>query len=272
MNTPIKIFFLLFFPFSVALADSHLSLDRLLQPFEATPPAVKESKPAQAAEPAPPNPDGENIRITAEDAIKVLLKASQAAVHEDDSVEIRIRSGFQPITLSGEAEWRLFTSDQFAPDNRGRWMPSLVLEVDGEVKQRWRLTCDIDLYRMVYMTTLRLARGETPMSPGIKPVIANIYNESSRPVPAFEELSQYEMVRNLGEGRFLTWDDISPRRAIRKGETVDVILNNGQLQITMRAMSLEDGLIDEEIRLRNPRTRAEFTGVITAPGVVTVTN
>ncbi|MCH8473758.1 MAG: flagellar basal body P-ring formation chaperone FlgA [Opitutales bacterium] len=272
MNRLIKICLLLFFPLSVTLGNTQLSLESLLKPFEARPKGVTEPPPAKEAEPVAEISKSEDIKITQDDAVKALLETSQAALHEDDSIEITIRSGFQSTTLSHGTEWRLFTSDQFAPNSRGRWMPSLLLEVDGEIKQRWRLTCDIDLYRTVFMTTQRLARGETPMKPGLKPVIANIYNESSRPVPAYEDLNDYEMVRNLGEGRFLTWDDISPRRAIRKGETVDVILDNGQLQITMRAMSLEDGLVDEEIRLRNPRTRAEFTGVITKPGLVTVTN
>lgn len=259
---------------TIAAAGSQPSLERLLEPFEAAP--VKESAP-DAQEPAQAVPEAsadrtETFKVTQEDAIDALLKASKAAIHEDDSVEITIKSGFRPVTVPKDAEWRLFTADRFAPDNRGRWLPSLLLEVNGELEERWRLQCEVDLYRMVYMTTQRLGRGETPMSPGIHPVICNIYDESSRPVPVSEELDNYEMVRSLAEGHFLTWDDISARRAVRKGETVEVILKKGRLSVTMQAMCLQDGLVDETVRLKNPRTRAEFAGVVTAPGTVNVVN
>lgn len=268
-----SIFLCLLLLVSVGHADSTLSLSRLLEPLERPAPRAKTPAPERQVEAAPPSAKEDKTQlITRDDVINALLEASQTSLHEDDSVEINIRSGFQSVSIPADAQWRLLTTDPFAPDNRGRWMPLVALEVDGEVHQRWRLTCDVALFRMVHMTTARLARGETPMSPGIRPVIANIYNESVRPVPAYEDLSYYEMVRNLGEGRFLTWDDINPRRAVRKGETVDVTLKNGPLQITMRAMSLEDGVVDDVIRLRNPRSRTEFAGVIDAPGSVVLSN
>ena len=120
------------------------------------------------------------------------------------------------------------------------------------------------------MTTQRLGRGETPMRPGIQAVICNIYEELLPPVPVSEDLCNYEVVRTVSVGRFLTWEDISPRRAVRKGEQVDVVLEKGDLSISLRAMCMQDGLINETVRLKNPRKRSEFAGVVTAPGLVTI--
>jgi flagella basal body P-ring formation protein FlgA len=273
MKQKIKTFFALWLiSSSLAFSDSRHTLERLLVPFE--PHVTKATKPASPERimPVAASPSPKTVQITREKAIAVLLAAGKAAVHKDDSLEITIRSGFQPVVIPEGVEWSLFTPDPFAPDNRGRWVPALILTVNGEIKQRWRLVCDVDLYRMVFMVTQRLGRGETPMSPGIAPVIVNIFKESSNPIPAYENISDYEMVRNLSEGRFLTWDDIIPRRAVRNGEMVDVTLINGQLQITMRAICLQDGSVNDVIRLRNPRTRAEFAGIVTAPGTVMVTN
>jgi flagella basal body P-ring formation protein FlgA len=169
-----------------------------------------------------------------------------------------------------ELDWELYVVDRFAPDNRGRWSPMLILEVDGDVAKRWRLRCDVDLYRTVHMTTQRLGRGETPMRPGIRPVICNVYAERVPPIPVTENLQNYEMVRTVSVGQFLTWEDVSPRRAVRKGEHVDVVLEKGELSISMRAMCMQDGVIDQTVTLKNPRTRSEFAGVVTAPGRVTV--
>ena len=70
----------------------------------------------------------------------------------------------------------------------------------------------------------------------------------------------------------LTWEDVSPRRAVRKGEQVDVVLEKGDLSISIRAMCMQDGVINDTVRLKNPRTRTEFAGVVTAPGRITVMN
>ena len=66
----------------------------------------------------------------------------------------------------------------------------------------------------------------------------------------------------------LTWD-VSPRRAVRKGEHVDVVLEKGELSISMRAMCMQDGG-ESDGQPKNPRTRSEFAGLVTAPGLITI--
>ena len=267
-----QLFLATLLPLTLLPAGSEVSLTHLLQPFEERKVTVAAKSSEQPTSEKPELTEPSQIKLTEKDAIEALLRAGRAAVQAGDSLEISIRSGWESVAIPAGADWELYAVDQFAPDNRGRWFPSLVLEVDGQVEKRWRLNSQVDLYRMVYMTTQRLGRGETPMRPGIHPVICNIYNESSRPLPVAEDLKNYEMVRTLGVGQFLTWDDVSPRRAVRKGETVEVILEKGSLSITMQAMCLQDGVVEETVRLKNPTTRSEFAGVVTAPGVVSVVN
>lgn len=251
-----------------------VDLSRLLKPYEqiVVEPLEDAGRAQETGQDNVPEVVVKKNKITEEEALKALLEAGRGFIGENDSLEINIKSGWRSVSVAADAEWKLYVVEPFAPDNRGRWFPSIVLEVNGDVEESWRLTCEVDLYRMVYMTTQRLARGETPMRPGIEPVICNIYEEVSRPVPVSEDLSNYELVQTVGVGRFLTWADISPKRAVRKGDTVEVILEKGRLMITMQALCMQDGLVEETVRLKNPRTRAEFAGVVTAPGVVKVVN
>jgi len=212
----------------------------------------------------------EPFLITEELLVDALLRISQASASEQDSLEIELKSKWSPVSLSSDAQWEIYTEDQFAPDNRGDWSPLVALKVDGEIYGKWRVVCGVDLYRPVYMTTQRLLRGDIPLKPAVEQVICNIYEETSRPVPASQNLMSYEMQRNLSEGQFLTWDDITRRPAVRKGDTVDAVFQKGRLSVTMQALSLQDGLVEDIILLKNPRTRAEFAGVISATGVVYV--
>ncbi len=261
---------------ALALAVSQaeqLDLGRLVMPLAVIEPqveAVIEPDQSMDEESLPNEP--QHVLITEQIALEVLFKQGELSIPREDTLEMVIKSGWEPVSVPVESDWELYVVDPFAPDNRGRWSPMLVLEVNGDVSKRWRLRCDVDLYRRVYMTTQRLGRGETPMRPGIQAVICNIYEELLPPVAVSEDLSNYEVVRTVSVGRFLTWEDISPRRAVRKGEQVDVVLEKGDLSITLRAMCMQDGLINETVRLKNPRTRSEFAGVVTAPGLVTIIN
>ncbi len=264
------LFLSLTLPLAVSLADK-LDLSSLLQPLEPSDLQLEtEGESGLIESQEPRQPQQQDILITEQAALEALLRAGKLSIADEDTLEITIKSGWKPFSVPVELDWELYVVDRFAPDNRGRWSPMLILEVDGDVAKRWRLRCDVDLYRTVYMTTQRLGRGETPMRPGIRPVICNIYDERIPPIPVTENLQNYEMVRTVSVGQFLTWEDISPRRAVRKGEHVDVVLEKGELSISMRAMCMQDGVINETIRLKNPRTRSEFAGVVTAPGRVTV--
>jgi flagella basal body P-ring formation protein FlgA len=256
-------------PITVSLA-AKLDLGRLLQPLQ---PIDLQQETEQEREPVE-SPEAQagpqHVRITKQAAVEALLRAGNLSIPEEDTLEVVIKSGWEPVSVPVEADWELYVADRFAPDNRGRWSPMLILEVNGDVAKRWRVRCDVDLYRRVYMTTQRLGRGETPMRPGIRAVICNIYEEPIPPIPVTEDLQSYEMVRTISVGQFLTWEDVSPRRAVRKGEHVDVVLEKGELSISMRAMCMQDGVVNQTVRLKNPRTRSEFAGLVTAPGLITI--
>ena len=111
-----------------------------------------------------PQDEPQPLCITHQTAVEALLRAGQSAIPEEDTLEITIKSGWEPVTVAGTTDWELYVADRFAPDHRGRWSPMLILEVDGDVAKRWRLRCDVDLYRRVYMTTQRLGRGDSHAS------------------------------------------------------------------------------------------------------------
>jgi flagella basal body P-ring formation protein FlgA len=273
MNYLNAILFCLLMPLCSIIASPQMGIDRLLQPYQEKETLELEDQSTQQTEEEKASPlTDQKSKITKEDVLDSLHKAGKASIGKEDTLEIKIKTDWKSVSVPLDSEWSLDVVEAFAPDNRGRWFPSVILKVDGRVQDRWRLNCEVELYRMVYMTTQRLGRGETPMRPGIHPVICNIYDESTRPVPVSEDLGHYEMVRTLAVGQFLTWEDISPRPAVRKGETVDVILEKGRLSISMLAMCLQDGLIEETVLLKNTRTRVEFTGVVTALGIVKVSN
>lgn len=255
-------------PLGAAGPQVHFS--ELLRPLELAQhvsTAMPQQRESKAVEPAP-----EMLQLSPQLLVESITQAQQQLLDENDSLELELKSELKAVEIPVGAEWRVLAVDRFAPDYRGRWSTAVELEVDGEVQQQWRLEFQAALYRPVYMTTQRLNKGEAPTKPAVQVAICNIYEERTRPVPAYVSLRGYEMVRTLGNGQFLSWDDVSRQPDIRKGDMVDVVLRQGSLLITMQAMSLQDGMIKESVRLRNTRSRVEFAGVIAAPGTVYVEN
>lgn len=96
-----------------------------------------------------------------------------------------------------------------------------------------------------------------------------------------DELSPADVIgRQLGAtvmaGSVLQMRDIRSTQTggapvIRRGDYVTVHVMAGRLRTTMSQVeALKDGALNETISLRNPATKAEFSGRVTGPGIVTL--
>jgi len=96
--------------------------------------------------------------------------------------------------------------------------------------------------------------------------LRDVLAERNRPLDTSVELNELEAVTTILEGKPLTWRDVEVRPAVRRGDVIDVVLEQGSLSITMPAQATSDGKTGEVITLRNTQTRREIQAVITAPG------
>lgn len=247
-----------------------ISLDQLLRPIQI--PAkgipVKDEKSAVAEKPEQPS----HIRILEDEIMSRLAEDISSDLEEGDKLELTCKADLRPIKIPRDAEWVVYTEDRFSPDTRGNWFPLVVLEVNGEFQESWRLPLKVALFRTVHMAAYRLARGDSPKSPAIKPVVCNIYEHRGRPISATIDLSEYELVQPVAEGRFISWNDVTRRPDVRRGDTVDAVLKKGSLSISIVAQSLDNGVVGQTISLRNIRSRQEFSGVVSGTRRVEVIN
>jgi flagella basal body P-ring formation protein FlgA len=68
--------------------------------------------------------------------------------------------------------------------------------------------------------------------------------------------------RAVSAGRVLTWRDITRRPLVRKGETVEVSASYGQLLVTLKGVALENGAQGDNVSVRNPDSRKDFTATV----------
>jgi flagella basal body P-ring formation protein FlgA len=68
--------------------------------------------------------------------------------------------------------------------------------------------------------------------------------------------------RAINPGRVVTWRDVGRRPLVRKGDLVEVSAAEGTLNITMKALALQNGAAGDPITLRNLESRKDFTAFV----------
>lgn len=72
----------------------------------------------------------------------------------------------------------------------------------------------------------------------------------------------YAYARSVMAGRLLTWHDVARRPLVRKGSLVEVSANEGQLQISMKGLAMENGARGDTVTVRNPESRRDFAAMV----------
>ncbi len=118
--------------------------------------------------------------------------------------------------------------------------------------------------RLVWVSTQSLKRGT--------PVQANMFKVIEQAVPAHEtrfiqderELANAELVRDLPANTPLKWHDLKAATMVKRGQQVTVAVGEGKgFLITLRAEAQQDGILGDQIRLKNPESGRSLTAVVT---------
>jgi flagellar basal body P-ring formation protein FlgA len=76
------------------------------------------------------------------------------------------------------------------------------------------------------------------------------------------DLSSFDVAENLSGGQVLTARSLKQRPVIRRGKTLDALIQDGALTIAVKVEALEDGLPGQTVRVRNLKSRREFRGKV----------
>lgn len=117
------------------------------------------------------------------------------------------------------------------------------------------------LWRDVWVARQPLASGSTFDPSALESRRVDLLRERDA-LPATVGDRSYAMARYVSAGRLLTWHDITRRPLVRKGSLVEVSATEGQLQITMKALAMENGSQGDTVTVRNPESRKDFAAMV----------
>lgn len=241
------------------------TLQSILAPAEL--PVVEALPVKRASEPVAPQvqPQPASRPIGLEAVLARLEQQVRGELGEGDRLSLSSQSRMEPLELGASEEWDLLLKNAFSPDSQGIWFAHVDLLVEGEVEASLNLRIKASLFQEVWMVQQRLIRGTIPDEAALRPVMRDIFLERGNPVPASEDLGEFELLRTLPEGRLLSWADLTRRPSVRRGDLVEVVVEQGALTVTMRARSMEDGLLGESVAVKNLMTNREVVGTVIGP-------
>lgn len=251
---------------ALGCASAHAQLDRILAPIneqevarhEATVVALlaAEASPETAA--AIVAPERELIR--AAEVSKAIAEQAAAHFKLEGDLRVSLTSEWKPISVSGTPE--IVITEFPANGLSGSFIVRLRIAPPEGTPIEKQVHVRAQLWQEVWTAAGRLNRGE-PLDRALLAIQKiDVLAEREAPLPASAEPERYDVAQSLAAGRPLTTSVLEERPVVRKGRVVEVVATSGLLVISMKALALENGCIDQFIQLRNLESRKEFTAQI----------
>lgn len=210
------------------------------------------------------------VLIGSEQVLDALKREMIARCGVDGDLQLSFAKPWNGVEIRNDKDWRVVLEQMPG----GYVTPSMEVvfrvEASGKTLGTWTETVNAKLYRPVWTTLRRLDRGERLDSSVCALKNTNVLSQKLPYVPADADLSIYEMAQTLGQERPLTEQDIKLRPLVHKGDAVNVVVNQGALNISMKGIALGTAGAGETVAVRNKESRKDFQAQVIGPNTVQV--
>jgi flagellar basal body P-ring formation protein FlgA len=191
--------------------------------------------------------------------------------HQNDLPEAQIH--FIPASLplpfilpSGELTWEVFPSN---PKILASSSISLIFNVNGHVRKNISISGHVEALAPVTVAASSIQRGNVLSAEQVHVLIKDIA-ETNSPCIDPRDIIGKKTNRTIKEGSVIerAWLDFPSM--ITKGQTVKIILNNGDLHIATAGIANMNGTKDQVIRVQNITSKKMIYCRVMAPGIVEV--
>ncbi|MBN2809590.1 MAG: flagellar basal body P-ring formation protein FlgA [Deltaproteobacteria bacterium] len=176
------------------------------------------------------------------------------------------------VWLSANAEGGRFSVAQVGCWNKKNGIVPVQLALDcGGAKEvrRW-FKVKVNGKERVLLAKRDLVRGEPVQSSDFISSLVNCQDLSQEAAASVEEGMIYQLTANLRAGTPLFSRWLQPFCLIKRGELVQVFLEQEGVRINTRGVAMGNGSLKEVITIKNPTTRKFYQAQVTGSGEVTV--
>ena len=123
--------------------------------------------------------------------------------------------------------------------------------------------------RTMLITRRLLQRGTILQADMLEEVQASPGNADTQILSKLKDAQQAELTRDIPAGQPLRMSDIRRAVLVKQGQTVMMSVgNSAEFQITIRMEAMQDGRMGDQVKLKNPESGRQVSGVVTGPNMV----
>lgn len=207
------------------------------------------SQPVAASAPkAPPEPP--KYFLEEQELVETLHHSLQEAYRPEGELEIQLSRSWTPLPLPQQG-WSIRMIHGIS-DALASYMTIRFEVLSGPVTLGPFVTgIRCALWQEGWVSRTENKRGQALEPESFQPKRVDALRARGNLVSMDLAFDQFELARRLPANRPLTQGDIMPKPLVRRGDIFDVIAEEGNLHISMKAMALENGLEGDIIQVRN---------------------
>jgi flagella basal body P-ring formation protein FlgA len=259
----------LFFLFALWTSAASAQLDQILAPVPDTPAPTAPDQAAASAGGADftsvatvTAPAAKSVRnLTGDDLLNEIQKQLSAYFGLKGDLKLSFVRDWNPVPLSGK-DFELTLTDYPADGITNSFMVSFKIESAGIEVGEWQIGLRAQLWQSVWVTQSRLDRGQALDRSMLNSQKIDVLRERQTLLSDDTDPDGYDVAQEIGPGVPISKQDVIERPVIHKGDVVDVVANEGLLDIRMKALALEDGSVNALIKMRNLDSSKEFNAQI----------
>ena len=202
-------------------------------------------------------------RLLAEGELKDLLQAALQRDHVKERGELELRFGraWNGMQVTDEP-----VSVRIVDVPATGLSQSFVCRFEVQLSDRriaeLQVLLQARIWRDIVVSSGPVRRGEALRNADVKPERRDIVAiRDFVPAKALDE-GDLEVTENLVAGVPLTGRSVRTRPVILRGTMVEAWVRDGGMQISLKVEALEDGVLGQTLRVRNPKTKRELLGKV----------
>jgi flagellar basal body P-ring formation protein FlgA len=152
------------------------------------------------------------------------------------------------------------------PPHNGKLMGDVTLEMvimhQGQPLKRLKVSGVVRLKRLVVCAT-RPLQPQAIIAPGdVQVVSREVAGKADDFYIATEQVVGHILAKSVGPQEILTTRHLSSQPIIKRGDSVNVVLDQDGMEISTKGVAQEQGFAGKTIRLINPKSKKEIQGLV----------
>jgi flagellar basal body P-ring formation protein FlgA len=192
---------------------------------------------------------------------QVTAALQREIVREKGELELRLMRPWSPVSVPDEA-WTIKLLDLPTAGVTPNFIVRFELRCGAESVGNWQLAMQAKVWREVPVAQATLKRGELLTDSAIALERRDVLALREAPVPYPADNTTFELAENVPPGTALTTRSVRPRPLVFRGRLADATVVDNGVTISLKVEVLEDGVLGQTVRVRNPKSRREFKGKV----------